>query len=98
VIPMEHAYLVCYDIGDPRRWRKVYMTMKGVGEWLQLSVFHCRLTREKYLRMQDNLAGMIKRSEDHVLIIDLGPADTVELRVESMGRAFDPIEKDPVIV
>ncbi len=98
MIPMEHAYLVCYDIGDPRRWRKVYRTMKGVGEWLQLSVFHCRLTKEKYLRMQDSLSGMIKRSEDHVLIIDLGPADTVELRVESIGRSFDPIEKDPVIV
>ena len=54
--------------------------------------------QEKYLRMQDNLGGMINRSEDHVLIIDLGPADTVELRVESIGRAFDPIEKDPVIV
>ncbi len=98
MIPMEHAYLVCYDIGDPGRWRKVYRTMKGVGEWLQLSVFHCRLTREKYLRMQDNLGSMINRSEDHVLIIDLGPADTVELRVESIGRPFDPIGKDPVIV
>ncbi len=73
MISMEHAYLVCYDIKDPRRWRKVYRTMKGAGEWLQLSVFHCRLTREKRLRMQDNLGGMINRSEDHVLIIDLGP-------------------------
>ncbi|MEN6441740.1 MAG: CRISPR-associated endonuclease Cas2 [Syntrophobacter sp.] len=95
---MEHAYLVCYDIGNPRRWRRVFKTMKGFGEWLQLSVFHCRLTREKHLRMQDLLGEMINRSEDHLLIIDLGPADSVELRVESIGRPFDPIEKRPVIV
>lgn len=95
---MEHAYLVCYDISNPRRWRRVFKTMKGFGEWLQLSVFHCRLTREKHLRMQDRLSEMINRSEDHLLIIDLGPADSVELRVESIGRPFDPIEKQPVIV
>lgn len=95
---MEHSYLVCYDIGNPRRWRKVFRAMKGYGEWLQLSVFHCRLSREKHLRMQDRLGELINRSEDHLLIIDLGPAETVELRVESLGRAFEPIEKDPVIV
>jgi len=95
---MEHAYLVCYDIRNPKRWRKVFKTMKGFGEWLQLSVFHCRLTREKHLRMQDSLGEMINRSEDHLLIIDLGPADSIRLRVESMGKSFDPIEKHPVIV
>jgi len=95
---MEHAYLVCYDIRDPRRWRKVYRTMKGFGDWLQRSVFHCRLSREKWLRMQSHLGEVINHSEDHLLIFDLGPAETVELRVESIGKRFDPIEKDPVIV
>jgi len=95
---MEHAYLVCYDIHHPGRWAKVYKTMKGFGEWLQLSVFHCRLTREKRLRMQDRLSEIINRSEDHLLIIDLGPADSIGLRVESIGKRFDPIEKEPVIV
>jgi len=95
---MEHAYLVCYDIRDPGRWRKVYRTMKGFGEWLQLSVFHCRLSRENRLRMQDRLSEMIDRGEDHLLIIDMGPAESIRLRVESMGRPFDPIDKKPVIV
>ena len=72
--------------------------MKGFGEWLQLSVFHCRLNREKHLRMQDCLERMIDRKEDHLLIIDLGPAENVKLRVESIGKPFEPIEKEPVIV
>jgi len=95
---MEHAYLVCYDISNPRRWRRVYRAMKGFGEWLQLSVFHCRLTKEKRLRMQACLSEMINRNEDHLLIIDLGPAEALELRVESLGKPFDPIERNPVIV
>jgi CRISPR-associated protein Cas2 len=95
---MEHAYLVCYDIRDPRRWRKVYKTMKGYGDWLQLSVFQCRLGREKVLRLTDKLSDIVDREEDHVLIIDLGPAESVKLRVEFIGKPFEPIERKPVIV
>ena len=95
---MDHAYLVCYDICDPRRWRKVYKTMKGFGEWLQLSVFQCRLNREKVLRMSDKLSGLIDKSEDHVVIIDLGPAESVSIRIESIGKRFEPIERKSVIV
>ena len=98
MIGMEHAYLVCYDICDPNRWRKVYKTMKGYGEWLQLSVFQCRLTREKILRLSDTLSDLIDRSEDHVMIIDLGPAESVSIRVESIGKKYEPIERKPVIV
>ncbi len=95
---MEHMYLVCYDICDPRRWRKVFKTMKGYGEWLQLSVFQCRLSREKVLRLSDILSDLIDKSEDHVVIIDLGPAETVNIRIESIGKSYEPIKRKPVIV
>ena len=95
---MDHTYLVCYDICEQKRWRKVYKTMKGYGEWLQLSVFQCRLNRENALRMTDLLSDLIDSSEDHIMIIDLGPAESVSIRVESIGKRFDPIERKPVIV
>ena len=71
--------MVCYDISEPRRWRKVYKTMKGFGDWLQLSVFQCRLSREKVLRMTDRLSGIVDHRKDNVLVIDLGPAENVQL-------------------
>ena len=43
----ERTYIVTYDISDARRWRRVYKTMTGFGEWLQLSVFQCRLSRRR---------------------------------------------------
>lgn len=95
---MEHTYLVCYDIHEPRRWRKVYKTMKGYGDWLQLSVFQCRLSREKVLRLTDKLSALVDHEDDHVLIIDLGPAENVRLRVNFIGKAFEPIERKAVIV
>jgi len=95
---MEHTYIVCYDISNPKRWRKVYKTMKGFGEWLQLSVFQCRLTREKVLQMIDKLSRLVNHREDNVLIVDLGYAENVKLKVEVIGKAFVPIEKKPIIV
>ena len=72
--------------------------MKGYGEWLQLSVFQCRLSREKVLRMSDILSDLIDKSEDNVLIIDEGPAESVSVRIESIGKSYEPIERKPVIV
>ena len=44
----ERTYIVTYDIADARRWRRVFKTMNGFGEWLQLSVFQCRLSRRRW--------------------------------------------------
>jgi CRISPR-associated protein Cas2 len=95
---MDHTYLVCYDICEQKRWRKIYKAMKGYGEWLQLSVFQCRLNKINALQMTALLSDLIDSSEDHVMIIDLGPAESVEIRVESIGKRFNPIERKPVIV
>lgn len=95
---MEHLYFVTYDIRDDRRWRQVFKKMKGYGQWMQYSVFQCRMDKAQYFLMTHELKQVIDRTEDHILIIDIGPADAVQPKVTSMGKAFEPIEKKPVIV
>ena len=36
--------------------------------------------------------------EDHVVILDLGPADKLSLRVESLGKGFEAVAREPIIV
>src|SRR5207245_5663551 len=50
--PGENLYIVAYDISDPRRWRRVFRLMNGYGEWLQLSVFQCRLSQPATHRVE----------------------------------------------
>lgn len=95
---MEHLYIVSYDIRNQRRWRRLFKTMRGFGCWLQLSVFQCRLDRMRILRMEAAINEIINHAEDHVLILDLGPADSVKPRVSSIGKSFDPVSREPVIV
>lgn len=95
----EHLYLVTYDISDDKRWRAVYGLMNGYGEWLQLSVFQCRLTRKRHAEMIATLDQLIHHDQDHVLILDLGVAENVTPRVVSLGKAtFEPVTREPVIV
>lgn len=94
----ERLYIVTYDIGDQKRWRRVFKVMEAYGRWLQFSVFQCRLTPRRRAALGARLDGIIKPSEDHVLIIDLGPADAVDPRVESLGRPFESIKREAVVV
>lgn len=94
----ERLYLVTYDIGDERRWRRIFRLMRGYGEWVQLSVFQCRLSRQRHAELIALLDGMIKHGEDHVITIDIGPAEGVTPRVTSLGKTFEPVVLEPVIV
>lgn len=95
----EHLYIVTYDIADERRWRTIFRLMHGYGEWLQLSVFQCRLTRSRRAELQASLTAVVHAGEDHVMVIDIGPADGVQPKVLSLGkRRFEPVERSAVVV
>jgi CRISPR-associated protein Cas2 len=94
----ERLYIVAYDISDQRRWRRVFRAMHGFGEWLQLSVFQCRLTRRRRAEMETRLRGLIKDGEDHILLVDVGPADGIHVAVESIGKTFSMLERKATVI
>ncbi len=94
----EHLYIVAYDIADPKRWRRVFRLMHGYGEWLQLSIFQCRLSRRRHAELLALLDGIIHHEHDHVITLDIGVAEAVRPRVVSLGKDFKPVQREPVIV
>ena len=94
----DRRYIVAYDIADQRRWRRVFKTMHGYGEWLQLSVFQCRLSAVRRAELELRLRALIKTGEDHVLLIDVGPADRTQPAVASLGKTFAAIERRAVVI
>jgi CRISPR-associated protein Cas2 len=90
---MRRLYIVTYDISNPRRLRKVFKTMRGFGDHLQLLVFQCDLTPVARIQMEAALVGIINHKEDQVLIIDLGATD-----IHALGRPMAVGERGPIIV
>lgn len=94
----ERLYIVTYDIADQKRWRAVFKLLHGYGEWLQLSVFQCRMSRIRHADLVATLDQIIHHDDDHVLLMDLGPAGAVVPKVVSLGKDFKPVEREPIIV
>jgi CRISPR-associated protein Cas2 len=95
---MRRLYLVTYDICEPRRLRRVFKTMLGFGEHLQLSVFQCDLTAIDRVEMQAALQEIINREEDKVLIIDLGPTDSYPVKsFEILGKQVKPVTRGSIV-
>jgi CRISPR-associated endonuclease Cas2 len=94
----DHLYILAYDIRDQKRWRRLYKAMQGRGEWLQLSVFQCRLSRRGLADLTTVVDDIIKHVEDHVVILDLGLADEVKPRITSFGKGFDAVTRQAIIV
>ena len=44
------------------------------------------------------LEAAMNMREDHVLILDLGPADAVDPHVESLGRPFESVRRAAVVL
>jgi CRISPR-associated protein Cas2 len=44
------------------------------------------------------LDEIIHHGDDHVLMLDLGLADHVVRQVISLGKAFQPVAHEPIIV
>lgn len=94
----ERIYIVVYDISNPKRWRRVFKIMNAYGEWLQLSVFQCRLSKRRCAELEWKLRTAIKNDHDHILIIDIGLGHSAELAVKSLGKTFNSIEREAIVI
>ena len=72
---MRTTFLVCYDIADDKRLRKVFKTCYNYGEHLQFSVFECDLNPSEKIELEKVLGEIINHDEDQVLFVALGPAE-----------------------
>lgn len=96
---MRRCYLVCYDIRDPKRLRRVHRVLKGYGEAWQLSVFFCVLKEIDRVRLQSDLEAQMNLKEDQAMLVDLG-ADEVEARKAAavIGQRLPEPESGTVVV
>lgn len=94
---MPQSFLVCYDISDPKRLRKVASICEDFGYRRQLSVFLVRVSATEFVRLRTRLYDAIDLDKDQVLFLPL--CGKCCGGIESLGRPTDPAEsKDVVLV
>jgi CRISPR-associated protein Cas2 len=96
---MRTSYIVCYDISDEKRVKRVFQKMRNYGDHLQFSVFECQLTAADLARCRAELAEIINHQEDQVLFVSLGPAEGRGDRViTALGRPYAAVDAPCVVV
>ena len=90
------SYLVCYDISDPKRLRKVARVCEDFGGRKQLSVFLCRLSATEFAKLRSRLYDALDLREDQVLFIPLCPRCVNG--IEAIGRPTEKHDARDVVV
>jgi CRISPR-associated protein Cas2 len=86
---MRHCFLVCYDIHDEKRLRRVFRICKGYGEHWQYSIFFCVLKPIDRVRLQSELEDEMNLNEDQILILNLGENErSARAAVDVIGQPF----------
>ena len=96
---MRTSYLVCYDIADDKRLRKVFHTMRKYGDHIQYSVFECQWTESELVRCRAELAAVIHHADDQVLFVRLGPSENRGDRlITALGKPYTNVDSPCIIV
>jgi len=96
---MRSTYIICYDIADDKRLRKVFKTMKAFGDHLQYSVFECQLSPSDLVQCRQRLSEIINHSHDQILFINLGPSEgRGERTIAALGQPYNPIDAACLVV
>ena len=85
-------YLVCYDIADEYRLRKVAQVMVRYGERVQKSVFECHLTEPLLRAMLQRVQKQMEPTQDSLRVYPLCAACGKRRQAHGISTVSDPPE------
>jgi len=98
---MRNVYIVAYDVVADKRRTKVHKMLKGRGDALQYSLFHCALSPTELIELKTAMWEVLNLKEDRLVILDLGPqTGRATLAIDSWGKPLEdpPKPNEPMIV
>ncbi len=96
---MRTTFLVCYDIANEKRLRRVFKICKNHGNHLQFSVFECDLNATERIQLEKKLGEVMKLDEDQVLFVSLGPSEGRGDRViTALGLRYTRLDEPCYVV
>lgn len=89
-------HLIAYDIGHPRRLRRVAKICTNYGVRMEKSVFECDLTDEQMAQFWQQLERVVDVEEDRVFDYRIGTVDRLNIR--RMGHAPETPNAEEMVV
>ena len=88
---MTAFYLVCFDVREDKRLRKISVAMEDFGIRVQRSVFECHLESFQLLALKQRVSDIMNPNEDNVRYYHLCGKDKGQIIVDGIGA----VSSDP---
>ena len=98
---MQRHVLLCYDICNERRLRRVHGIARDFGVPIQYSIFLCRLTPGDRVMLITRLLRALDPSVDQVMLVDMGKVTRSEATVpgtQVLGCSRMPADRGPKVL
>jgi CRISPR-associated protein Cas2 len=79
------TFLICYDIHDKSRLRRVHKAVRDFGIAVQFSVFKAELDAKKLNELMTILKSLINPRVDNVNFYPLNTKDAIHLGIEPLS-------------
>lgn len=79
-----HPVLICYDVADPKRLRRVFREVRDVALPVQKSVFVAQLSEREIAMLMERLAECLDAGEDRLQVFALRELEPPQ----SLGKAM----------
>ena len=89
-------HLIAYDIGHPRRLRRVAKICADYGVRMEKSVFECDLTDEQMAQFWNRLCRVVDEDEDRVFDYRIGSVERRNIR--RLGRSPETPDTAEILV
>jgi CRISPR-associated protein Cas2 len=88
---MSAFYVICFDVHDDKRLRRISNEMENVGQRVQRSVFECHLDAAQLQALQQRLSELLEPVEDQVRYYPLCGKDKQQIIIDGIGQlSSDP--------
>lgn len=64
-------YMICYDVANPKRLKRVAKALEQNGIRVQKSFFQCEMEKQKLLQLKGDLLKIIDRRKDSLFFYPL---------------------------
>ncbi len=88
---MTAFYVICFDVRDAKRLRKIANQMENFGTRVQYSVFECHLENAQLQELQQRLSNLLEPTEDQVRYYHLCGKDKLNIVIDGKGQ----VSSDP---
>ncbi|RLJ16851.1 CRISPR-associated endonuclease Cas2 [bacterium endosymbiont of Escarpia laminata] len=82
---MSQFYMICFDVADPRRLRRIANELENYGQRVQRSVFECWLDDPDLFELKRRAAGHLDMTEDQIRYYRLCAKDVARIIIDGPG-------------